>query len=213
MYLHWSDPEGFGAFWVPSVEATIEVEVEDSIDYLLEEQIRYRCALYSDTNDIPIEFKTNYPRRKGFKFKSGIFMFDDTPGEFLVQLFHVMGHGFELTKDGDVNWNAVRDMTASIARNLVIEALAEVGIKGATKATLQSDVLAVVDAPLIKLTSGALEPMVLGTQLLTFFTLLGVWLNTHTHTGVTSGPGVTGPPGAISPPAPPTINSAKITGS
>jgi hypothetical protein len=208
-----ADPEGFGLFWVPEVGATIEVEIEDGIDYLLEEVVKYKCALYSDVNDIPEEFQINYPKRKGFKFKSGILMFDDTDGEMLVNLLHSMGHGIEMTKDGDLLQHAIRDMVVDIVRDLVMEALQKVIIKGVVQANLESDTLVVLDAPLIQLTAGAVEPMVLGTQLLAFLTSQKAWNDGHGHSGVTTGPGASGPPVAPSPAPPSTINSTKITGS
>lgn len=112
-----ADPLGFGMFWVPNIGATVELEVEDGPDYLVESEIRYRCALYSDMNFVPDELLENYPFRKGFKFMSGLFMFDDMPGQFLIQLFHTMGHGFELTREGDVNWMAMRDQYTETLRD------------------------------------------------------------------------------------------------
>lgn len=217
-----ADPEGFGVFWVPAVDAAVEIEVEaDPENYVTEEQIRYRAALYSDANDIAEEFLTNYPNRKGFKFKSGILMFDDTEAEFLVQFFHSQGHGFELTKDGDVNWTALRDFTAQITRDLIAEASRNVNIKGTNQTTLEgtqkaqikSGVLAEIDAPKIDLTAGAVQPMVLGTLLLAHFTALNAAFLLHKHSGVTTGPGITGVPDIPLPIPPVNALSAKVFGS
>ena len=231
-----ADPLGFGVFFVPEVGATIEIEVDATLDYVLDTEVTYRGFLYNSVNDIPTEFKTNYPYRKGCKFKSGIFMFDDTVGQQLIQLFHVLGHGFELTPEGDVNWLAqrdvnwfavqdyvidtMRDMLFTVLNEFIVSAVGKLGLSSASEveitadltASLKSSLEAVIDAPLVKIgSSGAAEPLVLGNQLKTYLESIVSYLTSHTHSGVTTGTGSSGAP-ATPPPVPATILSTKVTG-
>ena len=56
----------------------------------------------------------------------------------------------------------------------------------------------------VSIGSPAAVPVALGPVNDSNFAILGLWLSTHTHTGVTTGPGSSGPPPAPSPPTPPT---------
>jgi len=206
-------PDGYGLFFVPDVDTTVEVESVEGIDYINEEYLVYKCSLYSDVNNIPEEFKTNYPKRKGFKFKSVLFMFDDSPGKFLVQLFHSKGHGFELNKDGDVNWKAMRDMMVDAARDILASATNKLEASGKLQASLKSDTLATIEAPMIHFGSiSSVQPFVLGTMLLTFLGAVKAMFDTHTHTGTTPGLGSSGPPASTFPVPPPALVSTKIFG-
>lgn len=118
---------GAGFFVVPKVDDEIEIEVavddpnnpDDTTDAELPEP-RWRCMVYSKAADIAEEFKVNYPFRMGWKSNSGHFLlFDDKEGFELVKLFHKVGTFLEMTKDGDLIENVVRDRVVTIVRDLV----------------------------------------------------------------------------------------------
>lgn len=69
--------EGF--FLVPQVGAQVEVEVEADPDNFLEDPSpRYRAVLYSRVDQIPSEFKSDYPNRGGIKIGDVVLTFDRT---------------------------------------------------------------------------------------------------------------------------------------
>ena len=95
--------DGYGIFFVPPPGTQIEVEVAQGRDKVVESRVRYRAMLYSDINEVPSEFMTNYPYRKGLKLPSGIIVFDDSPE--------------------NEEWNI------KVTRNLIIEVLSEFVLK------------------------------------------------------------------------------------
>ena len=98
-YPEWVDPcfpfagSNCGFFALPPVGTAVECEVhrgkgpDVSIDT---PRIRWRGALYNRVDQIPTEFKKNYPYRMGLKSPGGhILILDDTEGkEYLL-----LGHG------------------------------------------------------------------------------------------------------------------------
>ena len=116
--------EGF--FWVPQVGDQIEVEINRADEHMVP---RYTRMLYSSEDDIPEEFKVNYPNRMGWRTRKGhLLLFDNsTPqgGEdegldrLLVMFFHAIGTGFIWRKNGDEIKTIVRDLVETIQRNLV----------------------------------------------------------------------------------------------
>ena len=205
---------------VPAVGATVEIEVKSTMDYVVDEYVRYRGFLYSSANQIPAEFKVNYPFRKGFKFKSGIFMFDDTTGQEFIQLLHSLGHGFELTKDGDFNVTVVKDLLFTVLNDFIVNVSKKINLSSSDqmeltstlKATIHSAIKLVLSGPQVQIGSeSANEPLVLGNQLFSYLQSIITYLNTHAHSGVTTGTGSSGPPSSA-PPVPPAILSTKISG-
>lgn len=116
---------GAGFFFVPEVGDEIEVEIYvddpnspyDTTDTELPEP-RWRCMVYSDAADIDDEFKVNYPNRMGWKSKTGnMLMFDDTEGEELVRLAHMVGTVIEMDRAGNWLETIVRDKIVEVLRN------------------------------------------------------------------------------------------------
>lgn len=68
-----------GFFFVPAVGAEVEVEVEAGLDAGAENlDARWRATLYSNLDDVPSEFKSDYPNRGGIKFGPVVVTFDQT---------------------------------------------------------------------------------------------------------------------------------------
>jgi len=109
----------YGIFVVPQQDDQIEIEIDEDLNY---PEPRYRAVLYSDVDEIPEEFKTNYPFRMGWKTPGGhLLMFDDKEGQELIKLAHTIGTGFEWTTDGDWLETVVRDKIIEVTRNFVME--------------------------------------------------------------------------------------------
>ncbi len=73
-------PSG-GVFFVPEKGSTVELVVIGGKESVENPEIRYVAGLYSEVDDIPSEFKTNYTKRWGVKTPGGqVFYFDFTPG-------------------------------------------------------------------------------------------------------------------------------------
>jgi len=93
---------GSGMFWVPEVGDEIEVEVlvhDDNTPYDTSDaelpEPRYRCMVYSVNADIADEFKINYPKRMGWKSRSGhIWLFDDQEDKGRIEINSAAGHSF-----------------------------------------------------------------------------------------------------------------------
>jgi len=113
---------GYGMFFVPPPGTQIEIEVAQGRDKIVESRVRYRAMLYSDINEVPSEFLSNYPHKKGIKLLSGRLIFDDSPGGELLELFHEGGTGFELKKNGDWVEKVIKDKLIEILGQLKITA-------------------------------------------------------------------------------------------
>lgn len=75
-------PNG-GVFFVPEIDSTVELLVIGGAESVEAPEIRYVASLYSEVDEIPEEFLTNYTKRWGIKTPSpgGQFIFlDFTPG-------------------------------------------------------------------------------------------------------------------------------------
>lgn len=79
-----------GFFAIPGPGTTVEIELAVSSDFdeapnqtlLTNSDPRWRASLFQLGDDIPDEFKTNYPNRFGFKSATGhLFLFDDSEGD------------------------------------------------------------------------------------------------------------------------------------
>jgi len=94
----WVDPsfpfagKNCGWFFVPPADTAIECELyrgkgpDVSIDT---PRIRWRAALYNRVDQIPEEFKKNYPKVSGFKTPGNhILILDDTEGKEFITLGH-----------------------------------------------------------------------------------------------------------------------------
>lgn len=115
LYLTDGAPNGTGfggMFFVPEVGSEVEIEVFDGTsddDTFGESALVAPDALYYPTiptvgQDIPVEFKTNYPKRGGLKTAAGhVILFDNTDGQEMVQIIGNFGKAKQtkitLTKD------------------------------------------------------------------------------------------------------------------
>lgn len=109
--LEWIDPTFHfvdsgaqaGSFWVPNVDALVEVEIEaepDSEATSLEP--KWVCSVYPE-GTVPDEFKENYPERRGWKTKSGhLLYFDDTEGEKVFLYKHPTGTEIYVNNTGRI---------------------------------------------------------------------------------------------------------------
>lgn len=90
-YPEWLDPI-FPAGWItmPEVGDMVELvlpEGDDKIEFGSE--VRYRGKVLTEGSPVPTEFKQNYPKRRGYKTKSGhLLLFDDTVGQEEVSISH-----------------------------------------------------------------------------------------------------------------------------
>lgn len=105
----WADPafpftgnEGSGWFFVPPIGAEVELEYDtDELGSL--QDLRWVAGIYSDENDIPEQFKINYPERRGFRTPGGhMLMFDDTDGSHLMTLSSPAGQFVNFDSSGDI---------------------------------------------------------------------------------------------------------------
>jgi len=111
--LEWVDPNfhfvdsdndnSAGAFWVPNQGALVIVEINAESDAeALGLSPRWKCALYS-SGQLPEEFVTNYPQRRGWKTRAGhLFFFDDTEDEKEFAYTHPTGAYIKVNNDGDI---------------------------------------------------------------------------------------------------------------
>ena len=102
-----------GFFFIPDIGIVVELELcvdsardevpgQSSID---SPDIRWRACVWSNgTDELPDDFKTNYPNRRGIKTSAGhMLLFDDTEDEPLVRLLQGNADGesfFEFGLDG-----------------------------------------------------------------------------------------------------------------
>jgi len=107
-YLSSSDQQKATGGWlfIPDIGIVVELEVVASAQR--DEQrgaasfqipdIRWRACVWSRGGDeMPEEFTTNYPNRRGFKTGRGhLLIFDDTDGAELVRLAHSSGSYFDM---------------------------------------------------------------------------------------------------------------------
>ena len=111
---------GAGLFWVPSVNDTILVEIDNSLDVPMP---RYLCCLYNNENEIHEEFAINYPNRKGWITNSGHkLLFDDTEDQEYLKLEHAYGTKIEMDRYGNLLETVLRDFRTEIrlGRDLVV---------------------------------------------------------------------------------------------
>jgi len=156
-----------GWFFPPDVGDQVEIEVSEASksDEIPGEtsisapNARYRAYLYNDSQQLPDEFKENYPKRRGVKTPSGhIFLFDDTEGGERVMLADKFGNTALFTTNG---------LKVFDQNGYYIE-LKSSGIE--------------LEAPAIKVGAAASEHLVKGESLLNWITAsLKVTFDTHTH--------------------------------
>ncbi len=185
------DSEAVGWFFVPKVGAQVEIEVTVGAPgdqtrgeaSLAAHGARYRAGLYSEAQQVPSEFKENYPNRRGFKTPSGgILMFDDTDGKEAFTVKDKSGNSLLMTTNG-------------------IKIISKQGhyIEWKTSALE-------LEATVIKIGAAASEHLVKGESLLTFLnTTLKISFDTHTH------PHPMGPTGTPIVPQPSCPNSVLST--
>ena len=91
-----------GWFFVPPVGAQVEIEIDrDEIGAV--QSVKWIAGIYTDLNDIPEKFKTNYPERRGIITPAGhTLFFDDTPGSNLMTLSSPTGQYMNFGAAGEV---------------------------------------------------------------------------------------------------------------
>jgi len=98
-----------GWFFPPDEGDQVELEVTDSMksdempgeSSLVAPNARYRAALYNEAQQLPDDFKTNYPKRRGIRTPAGnILLFDDTEGQEQALLQDKSGNSLLLSTNG-----------------------------------------------------------------------------------------------------------------
>jgi hypothetical protein len=108
-YSEWIGPV-FPASWIamPEPGDTVEVVMPAENTDLIEfpEEVRYRGKILTDAYPVPDEFKTNYPKRRGFKTAAGhILIVDDEAGT--VSLSNgKSGDVIEMSESGEISLTA-----------------------------------------------------------------------------------------------------------
>ena len=116
--------KGEGFFWVPQVGDQIEVEINLAGEH---RNPVYTRMLYSSEDDIPEEFKTNYPFRMGWRTRVGhVFYFDNKEDALAVKLMHKIGTGFEWDKDGNEIKTIVKNLVETIKGEILREVTGQV---------------------------------------------------------------------------------------
>lgn len=123
-----SNGGGFGAiFFIPEPGTEVEIEVFDSSDtdetlgesFLESPDMRYRATTFSAGQDIPEEFKTNYPKRGGIKTSAGhLILFDNTENAeelTIIGQFGTQQTIIRLTKGAITVTNESATMTLSVS--------------------------------------------------------------------------------------------------
>jgi hypothetical protein len=133
---------GEGFFWCPQIGDMIEVEIDKADEHPVPKIVR---ALYSSEDDMDDEFKRNYPKRMGWRTRTGnMLLFDnelepaptpdseagvnhnqqdddpeEAPQNDFVMLKHRLGTGFNWNKNGDETKVIVRDLIETIGREVM----------------------------------------------------------------------------------------------
>lgn len=108
--------DGEGFFWVPQVGDQIEVEINAEDENANPKYVR---MLYSSEDDIPAEFKENYPFRMGWRTRAGhVLIFDNKPEALMVMFAHKIGTGFKWDKDGNEIKTIVKNLIESIGGDI-----------------------------------------------------------------------------------------------
>jgi len=106
-----------GIFFVPDKGTQVELEYQDSDladespgqGFIRFPDFRWRCCLYSSTDDVPAEFRENYGKRMGWKTPEGsLFMFDDTDKSFLLKAAKVVVDSDDIKLGADADAELVR---------------------------------------------------------------------------------------------------------
>lgn len=207
--------DGAGGHWfaVPANGSWVEilVPVESRWDEVPFEQslqmegagIRWQCETFNDLQKVHKYFKKNYPQRYGCVWPNGWIQYiDAADGEMTLAYAPDEGGDPEawirITKDKAIELETSDGMKIHIlSSKILIEA-------GAGPVE--------VVAPNIKLGgAAAIEPLVLGTALMTYLsTVQAAFGSVHTHL-ITMPGNPSGPPDVIMPVVPPTILSTKHT--
>jgi hypothetical protein len=166
----WVDPifpqvgaGSWGWFLVPDPGDEVELEVAVSSDddevpgetLLRSPAMRYRAGTYGPNNKLHDDFKTNYPKRRGFRTKAGhILFFDDTEGKEEVVIKAAFGKA--------------KPTTIRLTKNSVV--------------VDNPDAHVAVKCKSIDIIDGANQKMVLGDNLKTFLVNeVKNHADTHTH--------------------------------
>lgn len=100
---------GQGSFCVPSIGSTVVVILQQGDPH----SPAYIGSLLLDANTIA-EFKTNYPRRYGFKDPAGnLFLVDTTDGQVTMQVQHKSGTTITVSDSGAITITGVDTMTVT----------------------------------------------------------------------------------------------------
>ncbi|HZI43958.1 MAG TPA: Gp138 family membrane-puncturing spike protein [Ilumatobacter sp.] len=130
-----------------------------------------------------------------------------TPGDTVLLVFA------DASLDEWKSTGSPENLPADIRRCDLTDAIAIPGLRSPAlpiPATGWSAAGMVLEGASIQLgSSAAVSPVALAPLVDALVAALKVWLDTHTHTGVTTGPGASGPP-AVPSPAPATVASVKV---
>ncbi len=172
---------GGGVFFVPEIGSEVELIVIGGASSVENPEIRYVASLYSEVDDIPDEFKENYPKRWGIKTPGGqLFYFDFTKGAETVVLDDGLGQSVKI--DSAASSITLTDKTGNEIR------MESGGI------TINSDIS-------INLGEPTIDSVPYANVLAGFLQQFAAWAGSHIHPhpqGPTSGPT----------PAPPAIPDA-----
>ena len=122
-----------GIFFVPSVGVVVEVELNVASSYdqvpgqtaLTDPDMKWVSCVLVKGDSIPEEFKTNYPRRMGWKSRSGhILMFDDSDRvDGVLELLHRNGSGIQVDNDATVHLGRKSRILSFVALALRVDGI------------------------------------------------------------------------------------------
>lgn len=124
--LEWVEPSFFfvdsemtaGAFFVPNIGSLVEVEIfEGEGDGIQDLSPKWACSIYpADT--IPEEFKEHYPKRFGWKTKSGhLFYFDDYEDDKVFMYQHPTGSTISVNNSGRITLQPASGQSVYVGGN------------------------------------------------------------------------------------------------
>lgn len=99
----WIEPiEMAGWLWLPEIDETVEVSIPNSDDWIeFPQEMNWNGLAREEQQSHPEEFKTNYPKRRGFRTKTGMLLIiDETPGEEKFSWSHRSNTLISITNNG-----------------------------------------------------------------------------------------------------------------
>jgi len=168
-------------------------------------------------------FDVNFQITNSFLGISFDFTWNTTAGDFTVN----SGGAFNATTSEGINLNTALGISADALESIsltaatafditagaaiTIDAAAAVTLTSATDISLEAAAAITLNSSFLYLGAGATEPIVLGTQLLSFLTAFYTDYIAHTHAGVSSGTAVSAVPSTVLQPPTATMLSPTIS--